>query len=228
MLLSPGRLCRHLLVCGATGRGKTETLLRLAWTVAKWSDAPGLLSRRQGRSGDRERFFGLMADAGRRRGCSRTSRLTAGAGAARDPRPADGGHRLRQRRTRGVVSRRRQERAAPGLRAPRRAAAVTRSVLARMDLGGLRTAHAGSSALAALTAQQVGQVRLRYEAFFGQTRGALDGELGVGGHAGRLPAARQSRAARGDERAGPLPVRGLRALLHDPQAPRPVRAADRR
>jgi hypothetical protein len=30
--------------------------------------------------------------------------------------------------------------------------------------------------LAALTAQQVNQVRLRYEAFFGQTRGALDGE----------------------------------------------------
>src|SRR4030088_260800 len=34
VLLSPGRLCRHLLVCGATGSGKTETVLRLAWTVA--------------------------------------------------------------------------------------------------------------------------------------------------------------------------------------------------
>ena len=44
-----------------------------------------------------------------------------------------------------------------------------------MDLGGLRAAHEGSSALAALTAEQVRQVRLRYEAFFGQTRGALDG-----------------------------------------------------
>lgn len=38
-------------------------------------------------------------------------------------------------------------------------------VLARMD----------ADALATLTAQQIKQVRLRYEAFFGQTRGALDG-----------------------------------------------------
>jgi hypothetical protein len=33
VLLSPERLCRHLLVCGATGSGKTETVLRLAWTI---------------------------------------------------------------------------------------------------------------------------------------------------------------------------------------------------
>ncbi len=45
-----------------------------------------------------------------------------------------------------------------------------------MEIGGLRQAHEGSSALEALTAEQVRQVRLRYEAFFGQTRGALDGE----------------------------------------------------
>ena len=51
----------------------------------------------------------------------------------------------------------------------------SRAVLERMEIGGLRTAHEGSSALEALTAEQVRQVRLRYEAFFGQTRGALDG-----------------------------------------------------
>ncbi len=44
-----------------------------------------------------------------------------------------------------------------------------------MDLDSLKAAHVDSSAPAALTAQQVSQVRLRYEAFFGQTRGALDG-----------------------------------------------------
>jgi hypothetical protein len=44
-----------------------------------------------------------------------------------------------------------------------------------MDADALAKAHQGSSALAALTAQQVKQVRLRYEAFFGQTRGSLDG-----------------------------------------------------
>ena len=40
VLLSPERLCRHLLVCGATGSGKTETVLRLAYAVAKSTDAP--------------------------------------------------------------------------------------------------------------------------------------------------------------------------------------------
>jgi hypothetical protein len=49
------------------------------------------------------------------------------------------------------------------------------TVLARMDADALAQAHPGSSALAAMTTQQVRQVRLRYEAFFGQTRGALDG-----------------------------------------------------
>ena len=49
-------------------------------------------------------------------------------------------------------------------------------MLARLDLDELARVHAGSSALAALNRQQVQQVRLRYEAFFGQTRGALDGD----------------------------------------------------
>ncbi|HTC72602.1 MAG TPA: hypothetical protein VK655_06910, partial [Solirubrobacteraceae bacterium] len=48
--------------------------------------------------------------------------------------------------------------------------------LERMDADTLAKAHKGSSALAALSAQQIKQVRLRYEAFFGQTRGALDGD----------------------------------------------------
>jgi hypothetical protein len=49
-------------------------------------------------------------------------------------------------------------------------------VLTRMDLELLRQAHPTSSVLAVLTGAQVQQVRLRYEAFFGQTRGALDGQ----------------------------------------------------
>ena len=47
---------------------------------------------------------------------------------------------------------------------------------ARMDLAALKQAHADSTAMAALTVDQVRQVRLRYEAFFGQTRGALNGQ----------------------------------------------------
>ena len=44
-----------------------------------------------------------------------------------------------------------------------------------MQLPLLVSAHPGSTAAGALTETQVAQVRLRYEAFFGQIRGQLDG-----------------------------------------------------
>ena len=65
VLLSEERLCRHLLVCGATGAGKTETLMRLAWTVAKISDAPVFYLDGKGDRENAQRFAGLMAGAGR-------------------------------------------------------------------------------------------------------------------------------------------------------------------
>jgi hypothetical protein len=65
VILSPQRLCRHVLVCGATGSGKTETVLRLAWAVAKGSDAPVFYLDGKGDRETAERFCGLMADAGR-------------------------------------------------------------------------------------------------------------------------------------------------------------------
>jgi hypothetical protein len=51
----------------------------------------------------------------------------------------------------------------------------SRQLLSRMQLPLLVKAHPGSTAVAALTESQVAQVRLRYEAFFGQVRGQLDG-----------------------------------------------------
>jgi predicted NACHT family NTPase len=51
LVLTPRRLCQHLLVTGATGAGKTETLLRLAWALAKSTDTPVFLSRWEGRPG---------------------------------------------------------------------------------------------------------------------------------------------------------------------------------
>ncbi len=65
VLLSPQRLCRHVLVCGATGSGKTETLLRLAWTVARESDAPVFYLDGKGNRETAARFCGLMNHAGR-------------------------------------------------------------------------------------------------------------------------------------------------------------------
>jgi hypothetical protein len=65
VVISPARLVHHALVMGATGSGKTETLLRLAWVLAKRFDAQVLYLDGKG---DREcagRFSALMADAGK-------------------------------------------------------------------------------------------------------------------------------------------------------------------
>jgi hypothetical protein len=177
VLLSQERLCRHLLVCGATGSGKTETLLRLAWTVAKASTAPVFYLDGKGDRETAERFVALMADAGR------VTRVFPN-------EPFDGWrgepHQIHSRLM-AVIDYSSEGPAAwyrdlakTTLRlvcehpeGPPRSSA---QVLSRMDHALLTQAHPGSSALAALTPGQVAQVRLRYEAFFGQVRGQLDGQ----------------------------------------------------
>jgi Helicase HerA, central domain len=176
VLLSADRLRRHLLVCGATGSGKTETVLRLAWTIAKTSDAPVFYLDGKGDRETASRFYALMSDAGR------TARVFPN-------EPYDGwrgqAHEIHGRlmeiidySSEGPASWYRDI-AKNVLRLvcehPDGPPRSSRTVLERMEIGGLRKAHDGSSALGALTGEQVRQVRLRYEAFFGQTRGMLDG-----------------------------------------------------
>jgi conjugal transfer pilus assembly protein TraD len=176
VLLSQERLCRHLLVCGATGAGKTETLLRLAWTVAKSSDAPVFYLDGKGDRENAERFSGLMADAGRHTRVFPNEPFDGWRGEA---------HEI-QGRLMEII-----DYSSEGPAAWYRDVAKTTlrlvcehpegpprssgAVLSRMDHALLTVAHPGSSAVAALTPAQVGQVRLRYEAFFGQVRGQLDG-----------------------------------------------------
>ena len=176
VLLSPQRLCHHLLVCGATGSSKTETLLRLAWTIAKTSDTPVFYLDAKGDRETAERFCGLMSDAGRTARVFPNGPIDAWRG---EPHEIHG--RLME-----VV-----DYASDGPAAWYRDVAknvlrlvcehpdgpprCSQAVLARMDLAALRASHQDAGALRVLTAEQVKQVRLRYEAFFGQTRGALDG-----------------------------------------------------
>jgi conjugal transfer pilus assembly protein TraD len=176
VLLSPQRLCRHLLVCGATGSGKTETLLRLAWAVARESDAPVFYLDGKGDRETAARFCGLMADAGRQARVFPGEPFDSWRGEAHEIHgrlmeiidyTSDGPAAWYRDVAKNVLRLVCEHPDGP----PRSSA----DVLSRMDADALAKAHQGSSALAALTGQQIKQVRLRYEAFFGQTRSALDG-----------------------------------------------------
>ena len=176
VLLSEARLCRHLLVTGATGSGKTETLLRLAWAIAKDSDAPVFYLDGKGDEETAERFSGLMNDAGRGTRVFPNEPFAGWHGQAHEIHSrlmaiidyADVGGASWYRDVAKTVLRL----VCDHPQGPPRSSA---EALARMDHRLLAAADPGSSAVRALTAAQVGQVRLRYEAFFGQVRGQLDG-----------------------------------------------------
>jgi hypothetical protein len=59
------RLAHHLVVLGASGSGKTETLLRLAWGAAKSFEWDVFFVDAKGDERTLRRFHALMADAGR-------------------------------------------------------------------------------------------------------------------------------------------------------------------
>lgn len=177
VLLSPDRLCRHLLVCGATGSGKTETLLRLAWTVAKSSDAPVFYLDGKGDRQTAERFVGLMADAGRPTRVFPNEPFDGWRGEAHEVHgrlmevidyASDGPAAWYRDVAKNTLRLACEHPQGP----PRNA----ESLLARLDADALHMAHPNSSAAASLSGKDVAQVRLRYEAFFGQTRGVLDGD----------------------------------------------------
>ena len=113
-------LARHALVLGASGSGKTETLLRIAHEVARRSDWAVFFIDGKGDRETMRRFHALMADAGRRarlfpdegydgwRGSAsdvavaagRGDRLRAGGARRLLPRPGRQPHPARLRRAR--------------------------------------------------------------------------------------------------------------------------------
>jgi conjugal transfer pilus assembly protein TraD len=177
VVLSKERLCRHLLVCGATGSGKTETVLRVAWAVAKGTRAPVFYLDGKGDRRTAKRFVGLMKDAGRQTRVFPNEPLDGWRGEAHEIKgrlmeivdyATTGGATWYRDLAKVVLSLTCQQ--------PSGAPKSSRELLARMDLDALKRVHGEIPELLALSAQQVNQVRLRYAAFFGETRGALDGD----------------------------------------------------
>ncbi len=175
-VLSAARMRRHVLVCGATGSGKTETLLRLAWTLAQRSDAPVFYLDGKGDRENAERFAGLMSEAGR------DTRVFPN-------EPFDGWRgepwEIRSRLM-AMVDYAKQgpaawyrdvAKAVVGLACehPEGPPRGSEDLLERLNLEALARAHGEKRVLVGLRSNQVEQVRLRYEAAFGETRGALDG-----------------------------------------------------
>jgi Bacterial protein of unknown function (DUF853) len=176
LFLSPQRLCRHLLVCGATGSGKTETVMRLAWAVAKASDAQVFYLDGKGDSQNAERFLSLMAQVGRDARVFPAEPICGWRGSAQEVKgrlievidyAAEGPAAFYRDIARTVIS--------LVCEHPEGAPRSSREVLARMNLGALVKAHGAGGAAGALQAEQVRQVRMRYEAFFSQCRTTLDG-----------------------------------------------------
>jgi hypothetical protein len=168
---------RHAVILGASGTGKTETSMRIAYELARKSDAQVFYLDAKGDRGSAERFAGLMGAAGRRVRIFPNEPFDAWRGDWR-----------------GVANRLLEviEFVAEGPAAYYRDLAKTALQLAckhpdgpprssaellrRLDYESLLNTHGPNSAVLSLPRDKVSQVRLRYEAFFGQLGCALDGD----------------------------------------------------
>jgi hypothetical protein len=175
-LLTPRQLTHHVLVMGATGSGKTETCLRLAYATARaFPDASVYYLDAKGDRLNAERFCGLMRDAGRRarvfpnepfdgwRGDGRAiyNRLLE---AGQYPAEGEGVHYR-------LVAKAVLQRVCLHPSGPPRSSS---EALERMDLGALSQAE-GPALGGELTPGDVRDVRRRYGAIFGALDGGADG-----------------------------------------------------
>jgi len=172
-------LGRHALVIGASGSGKTETLLKIAHEVARRSDWGVFFIDGKGDRDTMRRFHALMVDAGRAPRLFPDEGYDGWRGSATDIAArlvevidfAEEGPGAYYRDQAVNVVRLACE--APG--GPPRSAA---ELLHRLDHANLEVAYrddqAGLQDVWAYTARQVAEVRARYSAFFGSLRRRLD------------------------------------------------------
>ena len=168
---------RHAVVLGASGSGKTETALRIAHEVARKTDAPIFYLDAKGDRGGAEHFSALMHAAGRRVRIFPNQRFDAWRGDWRAivnrlleviafaPEGPAAFYRDLAKTTLQLACHHPD--------GPPRSSA---ELLGRLDYEALLNAHGPTTAVLSLPRDKVAQVRMRYEAFFGQIGSLLDGE----------------------------------------------------
>ena len=168
---------RHALILGASGTGKTETSMRIAHQLAAKSEAQVFYLDAKGDRGAAERFCGLMVAAGR------SPRVFPN-------QPFDawrGDWRAIVNRLLEVIEFAREGPAAYYRDVAKTALQLacehpdgpprsSAELLARLDYERLLNAHGAGAAVLSLPRDKLNQVRIRYQAFFGQLASALDGD----------------------------------------------------
>jgi len=176
------RLSHHLLVAGATGSGKTETVLRVADSLARTSDWTIVYVDGKGDRETMARFAALMNDAGRRVWLFPDQPYDGWRGSAAevagrllqliDFADEGGGAYYRDLAVNAIRL------ACDNPSGPPRGSA---ELLVRLHRNALLKLHPkGSLALAeiaALPKEQLDGIRARYAAFFTTVAGALDGRV---------------------------------------------------
>lgn len=176
------RLSHHLLVAGATGSGKTETVLRVADSLARTSDWTIVYVDGKGDRETMARFAALMNDAGRRVWLFPDQPYDGWRGSAAevagrllqliDFADEGGGAYYRDLAVNAIRL------ACDNPSRPPRSSA---ELLVRLHRNALLKLHSkGSLALAeiaALPKEQLDGIRARYAAFFTTVAGALDGQV---------------------------------------------------
>ncbi|MGA8744514.1 MAG: DUF87 domain-containing protein [Solirubrobacterales bacterium] len=168
---------RHAVILGASGSGKTETSMRIAHELATKSEAQIFYLDAKGERGSAERFVALMRAAGRSARVFPNQPFDAWRGDWRGI-----ANRLLEVVPFATVGPAAYYRdiAKTALQLacnhPDGPPRCSSELLARLDYELLLNAHGPSSAVLSLPRDRVSQVRLRYEAFFGQLGCALDGD----------------------------------------------------
>lgn len=170
-------MARHAVILGASGSGKTETAMRIAHETATKADASVFYLDAKGDGPAAERFCALMRAAGRRVRVFPNEPFDAWRGDWRaivnrlleviEFVPEGPAAYYRD------IAKTALQLACNHPDGPPRSSA---ELLHRLDYELLLNAHGPTTAVLSLPRDKIGQVRLRYEAFFGQMGRALDGD----------------------------------------------------